>query len=121
MLRNLKRFCGIITRGFHVGEMHKLMENVVFNYLRILNYQVYVGTLNGFEIDFVAEKQNEKKYIQVAYRLDSEQTISREFGNLLKIKDNYPKIVVTLDEPLTPSSYGGVKHYSLLKFLTSEI
>ncbi len=106
-----------VLSGFSAADIHKVMENVVYNHLRIHNYQVYVGKLRDAEIDFVAQKGDERKYIQVAYRLDSEQTIRREFGNLLAIKDNYPKMVVTLEESPATSSYQGIEHYALLRFL----
>ncbi|WP_337940184.1 hypothetical protein [Parabacteroides sp.] len=69
------------------------------------------------EIDFIGEKDHEKIYIQVALRIDSETTAQREFGNLLKIQDNYPKLVVTAD-PYTGSSYEGIQHYPIREFLS---
>jgi predicted AAA+ superfamily ATPase len=68
------------------------------------------------EIDFVCEKEGEKLYVQVALTLNEPQTIEREFGNLLKIKDNYPKMVVTLDE-FTGNTYEGIQHKTLKEFL----
>lgn len=79
-------------------EINQFLENVVYNYLKFLGYDVYVWVLYDKEIDFVAEKNGEKMYIQVAYLLNSEETIKREFENLLKIKDARPKYVLSLDE-----------------------
>jgi hypothetical protein len=79
-------------------------------------YDVKIGWLNSQEIDFVATKNNETIYVQVALRLDSEKTIEREFGNLLQIKDNYPKIVVTMDEQFR-YTYQGIEHVPIRKFL----
>lgn len=75
--------------------------------------------LNSTEIDFIATKNNEKLYVQVAMQLENEKTIEREFGNLLKIADNYPKVVVTMDEQLG-NSYHGIKHLPIRNFLTAE-
>jgi predicted AAA+ superfamily ATPase len=68
------------------------------------------------EIDFIAERDGQKCYIQVAYRLSSRETVDREFGNLLLIKDNFPKIVVTMDE-LAGVGHLGIKHIHILDFL----
>src|SRR5690606_12329826 len=83
--------------GYRTQDIGKIMENVVYNHLVAHNYAVNVGILGANEIDFIAEKNGEKVYVQVALALLEEQTIAREFGNLLKVKDNYPKMVVTLD------------------------
>jgi predicted AAA+ superfamily ATPase len=76
-----------------------------------------VGNSNNKEIDFIAEKNNEKTYIQVAYLLQDEKTIAREFDNLLSINDNYRKIVVTMDNLFSGASYKGIEHKHLLDFL----
>ena len=68
------------------------------------------------EIDFVATKDIETIYVQVALHLDNDKTIEREFGNLLKIKDNYPKMVITLDEQFK-NTYQGITHIPIRKFL----
>ncbi len=82
-------------------------------------YQVDIGKIDSYEIDFVAEKQGEKIYAQVSYKLENEQTIDREFGNLLMIKDNYPKYVITMDE-FWQGSIDGVKHFHITDFLLNE-
>ncbi len=109
-----------VIAGFNIASINKIMENLVYNHLKINRYKVYVGKLNGMEIDFVAEKNNEKKYLQVCYRLHGEQTIQREFGNLLKIADNYPKILISMDAPRHAASYEGIHHLSLLDFLSTN-
>ncbi len=103
--------------GFSPFDMNLILENAVFNHLIFCDYKVLVGYINDFEIDFVAEKNAEKTYIQVAVRITDERTAEREFGNLLKIKDNFPKIIVTLDE-YTGASYEGIRHIPLRVFLT---
>lgn len=83
--------------GYKVSDINKLLENIVFMHLKIAGYNVTVGQDRNKEIDFVAQKNNERIYVQVCYRLENESTISREFGNLMKIKDNYQKYVVSMD------------------------
>lgn len=104
--------------GFNPLEMGQIIENVVFNHLKINNYTVKVGQTGDKEVDFIAEKNNERVYIQVALRITDEKTQEREFGNLLKIGDNYPKYVVTLDE-YTGTTYKGVKHIPLRSYLSN--
>ncbi len=102
--------------GYKPDDKGKILENAVYNQLLIKGYKVYVGTLNPEEIDFVCEKGGEKLYIQVALNLVEEKTIEREFGNLLKIEDQYPKMVITYDE-FSGNTYQGIKAMSLRKFL----
>ena len=111
-LRNL--LCGFNL----LGSIEKVIENVVYNHLLIKGWKVTVGILRSAEIDFVAFRGSERIYIQAAYLLASEETIDREFGNLEAIKDNYPKIVVsmgTIGGEL--SQYPGIRHYPLREFL----
>jgi hypothetical protein len=93
-----------------------VLENVVYSHLKQLGYSVSIGLLKNLEIDFVAEKKEQRVYIQVAYLITDHKVKEREFGNLLTIKDNYPKIVVSLD-PYTIGDYKGVKHLHLQDFL----
>ncbi len=100
------------------NDINGILENLVYNYLVMNWYDVKVWILYDKEIDFVAEKNGDKKYIQVCYLLSSEKVIEREFGNLMKIKDNYEKIVVSYDNLFT-NNYEWVKHLNIKKFLTS--
>ena len=106
-----------VLAGFKITDINKILENVVYNYLIFCDYKVYIGKINDFEIDFVAMKKAEKLYVQVGYKIDEQKTAEKEFGNLLKIKDNYPKILVTMDEINFTSTYEGIKHYTLTGFL----
>ncbi len=99
-------------------DIGKVFENLIYNKLIYDGYTVYVGKLNAMEIDFVATKNDTTKYIQVAYLLPNEEVRQREFGNLLKIRDNYEKIVVSADEFIS-GNYKGIKHIHILDFLTS--
>lgn len=101
-------------------DIEKVMENAVYLHLKALGYKVMIGTLPIGEIDFVAEKGGKPIYIQVAYMLTDASTIEREFGNLMKIPDNYPKYVVTMDSITTPKDYEGITLLPLRTFLLSE-
>lgn len=104
-------------RGFNARkDIHKVMKNAVYLHLTPLGYKVYVGQQASTEIDFVAEKDGQTVYVQVCYMLYDESTIQREFGNLLKIDDNYPKYVVTMDE-YSAGSYSGILQLHLKDFL----
>lgn len=106
-----------IIIGYRITDKAKLLENLVFNHLLYRGYAVKVGYLGSQEIDFIGEKDHEKVYIQVALRIDNEVTARREFGNLLKIQDNYPKILVTSD-PYAGNTYEGIRHYPIRDFLS---
>jgi len=105
--------------GFRSRMISGLLENVVFLELKRRGYQVYVGKLDDKEIDFIAEKQGEKIYIQVAYKLESEATVAREFSSLLAVKDQYPKYVVTMDT-FWKESVEGIKHVHIADFLLMD-
>jgi predicted AAA+ superfamily ATPase len=102
---------------YNNNDIGKVFENLVFNQLISKGYTVYVGKLKDMEIDFIANKNGITKYIQVAYLLPDEKVRQREFGNLLKIKDNYEKIVISADELLS-GDYKGIKQVHILDFLT---
>ena len=101
-------------------DIEKLMENAAFLHLKDLGYKVFVGTLPSGEIDFVAEKNGKTAYFQIAYMLTDEKTMEREFGNLLTIKDNYPKYVISMDPISKPKDYDGINHLSLRQMLTKD-
>lgn len=106
-----------IVIGYRITDRAKLLENLVYNHLLYLGYEVRIGYIGDKEIDFIGEKSNEKIYVQVALQIDNEVTAQREFGKLLKIPDNYPKIVVT-DEAFQGNTYEGIRHYSIQDFLS---
>ena len=99
------------------GDVNKLMENVVYLDLKRKGYTVFVGQIGKKEVDFMAEKNGERLYVQVAYMLTDQQTIDREFGNLLLIADNYPKYVVTMDEIFAGKDFKGIRQMHLRDFL----
>ena len=105
--------------GFKNRMISGILENMVFLELKRRGYKVFVGKLDTKEIDFIAEKNSEKLYLQVTYKLESEQTVEREFSGLLSIKDQYPKFVISMDT-LWKESIEGVKHYYITDFLQNE-
>lgn len=105
-------------RGFdRRKDIGKIMENVVYLHLIRSGYKVKVGQIENHEIDFIAEKRGIFIYVQVTYMLFDEKTSEREFGNLLKIADNYPKYVVTMDEYSSGSNKEGIIQLHLKDFL----
>ena len=105
--------------GYRPNDIGGLMENAVYNHLRAHGYEVKIGVgIQGREIDFIAEKDNEYRYVQVALSIINEATARREFGNLENIPDNYEKIVVTYSES-APNTYNGIRQMSLREFLLS--
>lgn len=105
-----------IVIGYRVTDRAKILENLVYNHLLCKGYEVRIGYYGDKEIDFIAEKNGEKRYIQVALKIDNEKTAEREFGNLLKIQDNYPKIVIT-EDTFEGNSYEGIQHCPIRSFL----
>ena len=102
--------------GYREKNINGLLENIVYKELQSRGYKVSVGVLNQLEIDFIAEKQNDIKYIQVCYLLNREDTVEREFGSLEKISNNYEKIVVSMDK-FFPEERNGIFHKYLIDFL----
>jgi len=103
-------------RPFKPNDIGQILENIVFHHLLVNGYTVSVGRDGDKEIDFVTERGGEKSYIQVSYSVMDSKVREREFGNLLAIKDNYPKMVVTMDtiEGITEQ---GVQQVPIRKFL----
>lgn len=111
-----------IAGGTREGDVEKVIENVVYQNLVRLGYEVFVGQLQSSEIDFVCTKPNgEKIYVQVSYLIVNEETRKREFGNLMRIQDNYPKYVVSMTPLITNNDYDGIKHIHLRNFLKNGI
>ncbi|HJC89384.1 MAG TPA: ATP-binding protein [Candidatus Mediterraneibacter excrementigallinarum] len=108
----------IHNSGFKL-EMGALLENVVYNELLNRGYEVYVGSISGSEVDFVALKDGKKEYYQVAYYLYDQRVIEREFGVYANIPDNYPKYVISMDK--MDFSREGVIHLNAIKFLSETV
>lgn len=107
--------------GYRPEDISGHMENILFIELMYRGYEVYVGDYNGKEIDLVAIKDGSRLYIQACSSIDSQKTFDREFGNLAKIPDSFPKYVVMME----PEAYRGVTDTgiiccSLVEFLEKE-
>ena len=103
--------------GFNPSSISSMLENIVYFELLRRGYEVYIGKFETREIDFVAVQRDERIYVQVCRSLPEKS--DREIGNLLDIKDHYPKYVVTLDE-LAGGNVNGVKLMYLADFLLSD-
>ena len=114
-LRNL------IAGGSREGDIEKVLENVVYQHLIHLGYQVYVGELRAGEVDFVCSKPGQVRYVQVSYLIDNEETREREFGRLRDIRNDYPKYVISLTPMLSSRDYEGISHLSLREFLRNGL
>jgi predicted AAA+ superfamily ATPase len=106
--------------GYKPQDRGKRLENLVCNHLLYCGYDVKVGTLATEEIDFVCTRGGETLYVQVAVELSRSETMAREFGNLLKINDNYTKLVVS-GERSFENSYEGIEHIHIRDFLSSTL
>jgi predicted AAA+ superfamily ATPase len=102
--------------GYRDRHISGILENIIYHELIRRDYRVFIGKIGNQEVDFVAEKGNKKVYVQVAYKLELEKTIEREFAPLLAIRDSYPKYVVTMDSNFQ-DSIEGIQHIGLLDFL----
>lgn len=105
--------------GYKRDTVASSLENVVYLELRRRGYNVYIGKIGSYEIDFVAVRQNEKIYVQVTQQIDSEKTERREYDRLLGIQDNYPKYVLRTDE-FAEGNYEGIKEMHVADFLLNK-
>jgi predicted AAA+ superfamily ATPase len=110
-------FCEAKAKG-NIDNIGRVMENIVyFEFLR-RGWKITIGKTNNYEVDFVCRKHKQTVYVQVSYLLENEETIEREFRPFSKIKDHYPKYIITMDQ--FDRSRDGIKHVNLLEFLTDE-
>jgi len=100
-------------------DISKLLENTVYLELIRRGYSVSFGKLDNLEVDFIAEKDSEKVYIQVCYLLSSKETEDREFGSLEKIGDNYKKMVLSMDK-FWGSDRNGIIRMNIIDFLSAS-
>ena len=105
--------------GYSPDSVSAMLENVIYLELLRRGYEVYVGKLDNTEIDFIAVKQENKVYIQVAQEIGSPATERREYGRLLDIRDNYPKYVLRTDV-FAGGNYEGIKTMHIADFLLSN-
>lgn len=107
-----------IAGGTREGDIEKVIENIIYQHLIRLGYQVYVGQLQAGEIDFVCIRpEGQRVYVQASFIIAEQATREREFGNLHSIKDNYPKYVISMTPLLTKNDDDGITHIHLRQFL----
>jgi predicted AAA+ superfamily ATPase len=107
-----------LAGGAREGDIEKVIENIIYNHLVRLGYDVMVGQLQAGEVDFVCTKPGDNRvYIQASFIIADDSTREREFGNLHAIKDNYPKYVISMTPLLSKADDNGVTHIHLRKFL----
>ena len=110
------RYCIL---GYNPDTVAAMLENIVYLELLRRGYVVHIGKNNDAEIDFIAEKQNEKVYVQVTQEIRSQETEKREYSRLLEIPDNYPKYVLRTDE-FASGNYQGIKTMHIADFLLTK-
>ena len=104
--------------GKNIQNIDQVLENIVCLELLRRNFKVFVGKKGDTEIDFIAEKQGKKIYVQVAYLLASEETVKREFSVFNSVKDSFPKYVVSMDD--FDFSQNGIIHKNIKDFLLMD-
>lgn len=110
-----------VVGGRRASDIEKIVESLVYQHLVRMGYKVAVGQMYATEIDFVATKGDNTIYVQASYLISEESTFQREFGNLQKINDNYPKYVVSMTPFMDSSKYEGIIHIPLKEFLKNEL
>ena len=114
--------CDLGLRNYLLGgikDLGSILENVIFLELKRKGYQIYIGKYDDLEVDFVLKNNDGIKYVQVALSVRDEKTLARELNVLKKIKDNYPKYLITLDYDKV--DHEGIRQIPALEFLTGEI
>ena len=108
--------------GSREGDIEKVIENIIYNHLIRLGYEVTVGQLQAGEIDFVCQKpEGQLLYVQASYIIADDATREREFGNLRAIKDNYPKYVISMTPLVSRQDSDGITHLHLRRFLSEGL
>ncbi len=102
--------------GYRDGDSGHILENIIFFELLRRGYDVAIGKIDNQEVDFIATKTDEKKYIQVTESMNALETRERELAPLRKIRDNYEKIVIALECDI-PQTQDGIKIIQVIDFL----
>lgn len=105
--------------GYRDADRGHILENIVYLELLRRDYRVCIGKVGETEVDFIAEKPDDKVYIQVTESMLSPETRERELRPLQMIPDNYEKIVLSMDRDFI-KSYDGIKSLNLLDWLLDE-
>ena len=121
ILKTLEKYY-IIDPGFYYlfkdetkRDLGQLLENIVYLELLRRGYKICIGKINNLEVDFICEKPGETLYIQVSNSILDDTTREREYKSLAKIKDNYPKYILTMDS--INLSRNGIIHKNIIDFL----
>lgn len=105
--------------GFsNIKSIEKTLENIIYTELLSRGYELQIGRVKNYEIDFIARKGNQMEYYQVAYLLESTETRDREFGVFRDIQDNFPKYVLSMDQ--LNFSQDGINHKNIIDFLMDK-
>jgi hypothetical protein len=111
-----------LAGGSREGDIEKVIENIIYNHMIRLGYEVTVGQLQAGEIDFVCRKpKGQRIYVQASYIIADEATREHEFGSLRAIKDNYPKYVISMTPLVGRQDFDGITHLHLRRFLTKGL
>ena len=105
--------------GYKDRMISGALENIVYWEMKRRGYDTFIGKQDSREVDFVGIRRDEKIYVQVTYRMESDTTVEREFAPLLDISDHYPKFVVSMDD-VWQDNIEGVRHRHIADFLTDE-
>jgi len=105
--------------GYRERDISGILENLVYLELRRRGYRVWLGLVGGQEIDFVAESERGRRYVQVACLLESRRTLEREIAPLGAVDDAYPQILLSMDE-MQPRDLAGIRHRRIIDFLLGE-
>lgn len=105
--------------GYRDGDSGHILENIIYFELLRQGYDVAIGKIDNQEVDFIATKADEKKYIQVTENMNAPETRERELAPLRKIRDNYEKMVIALDCDLTQTQ-DGIKIIRIIDFLNKS-
>lgn len=102
--------------GYRDADRGHILENIVFLELKRRDYNIYIGKVGEFEVDFIAEKPSEKLYVQVTESIKNQETRERELRPLMQIKDNHPKLVISMDKSYIESQ-DGIRLVNLIDWL----
>ena len=106
--------------GYRDGDSGHILENIIFFELLRRGYDVAIGKIDNQEVDYIATKADEKKYIQVTESMNAPETRERELAPLRKIRDNYEKVVIALECDI-PQTQDGIKIIQATDFLLEDI
>jgi predicted AAA+ superfamily ATPase len=110
-----------LIAGDRTEDYGHILENIIYLELLRRGYQVFVGVVDNLEVDFLAIGSGEERlYIQVAYSTEQEETLKRELRPLESIKDNYPKLLLTMDTVLPEQNFGGIRKTNALNWLVED-